>query len=116
MFKKLVIPTMVGLLAVGATTYAGVEGASLLSRDEAPISQSPLETPVSPGGGGEQPGEPPSGGGPGSEEPGARGERPDLAAAAQELGVTEDELKVALGEPGSGPPSTSKTSGSPSSS
>lgn len=30
--------------------------------------------------------------------------RPDLAAAAELLGITEEELKNALGEPGQGPP------------
>ena len=32
------------------------------------------------------------------------GQRPDLAAAAVELGVTEEALQAALGEPDQGPP------------
>lgn len=40
-------------------------------------------------------------------QPGGSGEQqemPDLAAAATELGVTEEELEAALGEPGQTPP------------
>jgi len=37
-------------------------------------------------------------------EPTDRGQRPDLAAAVSQLGVTEEALRAALGDPGQGPP------------
>ena len=49
-----------------------------------------------PPGGGEQPGGQPDGG--------QHGQRPDLAAVAEELGVTEQALLEALGDPSDGPP------------
>jgi len=46
-------------------------------------------------------------GGPEDGQPGAPGEQqemPDLAAAAAELGITEEELEAALGDPSLGSP------------
>jgi hypothetical protein len=105
MIKKLVIPTMVGMLALGVSTYAGMEGALFLPDDVAgaPVAQSPLETPTSPGGPGKESSDLPSGD-PASKAPGGREERPDLATVAEALGVTEEALQAALGDPSDGRP------------
>jgi hypothetical protein len=40
--------------------------------------------------------------------PGEGGGKPDITAAATKLGVTEDQVKAALGDPNQGPPNFAK--------
>jgi hypothetical protein len=105
MIKKLIVPMMVGLLIIGGVaTYCSIEGFQSLS--DGTVTQSPLVTPMPPGGGDQPPGGL-SGGGelPGGQLGGGQhGQRPDLAAVAEELGVTEQALLEALGDPSDGPP------------
>jgi hypothetical protein len=71
-----------------AADYAGLPG----------MSAQQNTAPAAPSLGGNQPpmaGQPPAG---------AQGQRPDLVAAAQKLGVSVEALRAALGEPGQGPP------------
>jgi hypothetical protein len=74
------------------------------SGGEAPESGG--QQPPAGGQGGAPSGEMPPVGGeaPSSDGAGGPGQRPDLAAAAAQLGVTEVALREALGEPGQGPP------------
>lgn len=109
MVKKLVmLATVLTLAAGGAAAYGSVEKSFDAQTFQSPI-EPPLETPQPPNPG--SPGEPPpSGGQPPGDGQSPDGEHPpnrpplDLAAAAKALGVTEEELRNALGDPQQGPP------------
>ena len=100
-------------LAALALTAGGVAAYGSINNDiDAHPPTSPLSTPQAPGSdhtgppsGGQLDGElPPGEGGQMGGEQGGGRPHVDLAAVAEQLGVSEDELRAALGDPRDGPP------------
>ncbi|MFN2164837.1 MAG: aryl-sulfate sulfotransferase, partial [Anaerolineae bacterium] len=80
-----------------AADYAGLPDMST-RQNAAPAVDAGATRPATPSSGANRPSMP------GQQPAGDQGQRPDLAAAAQKLGVSVETLRAALGEPGQGPP------------